>query len=43
MARSSILLPNALGARVRVVAPSTLLPAGAADMSVEVSTPWRRS
>lgn len=36
VARSNILLLNALGARVRVVAPSTLLPAGIADMSVEV-------
>ncbi|MEZ5781597.1 MAG: aspartate carbamoyltransferase catalytic subunit [Rhizobiaceae bacterium] len=37
VARSNILLLNALGARVVVVAPSTLLPAGIADMSVEVS------
>ncbi len=36
VARSNILLLNALGARVRVVAPSTLLPAGIRDMSVEV-------
>ncbi|EJF77334.1 aspartate carbamoyltransferase [Bartonella sp. DB5-6] len=36
VARSNILSLNALGARVRVVAPSTLLPAGIADMSVEV-------
>jgi len=36
VARSNILLLNALGARVRVVAPSTLLPSGMADMSVEV-------
>jgi aspartate carbamoyltransferase catalytic subunit len=36
VARSNILLLNALGARVRVVAPSTLLPSGIADMSVEV-------
>lgn len=36
VARSNILLLNALGARVRVVAPSTLLPAGIADMGVEV-------
>jgi len=36
VARSNILLLNALGARVRVVAPSTLLPAGIAQMSVEV-------
>lgn len=36
VARSNILTLNALGARVRVVAPSTLLPTGIADMSVEV-------
>ncbi|MDP2731768.1 MAG: aspartate carbamoyltransferase catalytic subunit [Hoeflea sp.] len=36
VARSNILLLNALGARVRVVAPSTLLPCGIADMGVEV-------
>lgn len=38
VARSNIILLNALGARVRVVAPSTLLPSGIADMSVEVFT-----
>ena len=36
VARSNILLLNALGARVRVVAPSTLLPKGVAEMGVEV-------
>ncbi|MGD9912820.1 MAG: aspartate carbamoyltransferase catalytic subunit [Rhizobiaceae bacterium] len=36
VARSNIILLNALGARVRVVAPSTLLPSGIADMGVEV-------
>ena len=36
--RSNILLLNALGARVRVVAPSTLLPAGIDEMGVEVFT-----
>ncbi|WP_322988054.1 aspartate carbamoyltransferase catalytic subunit [Hoeflea sp.] len=36
VARSNILLLNAMGARVRVIAPSTLLPAGIADMGVEV-------
>ncbi|TYR33776.1 aspartate carbamoyltransferase catalytic subunit [Mesorhizobium microcysteis] len=36
VARSNILLLNALGARVRVVAPSTLLPAGISAMGVEV-------
>ena len=36
VARSNILLLNALGARVRVVAPSTLLPAGIESMGVEV-------
>lgn len=38
VARSNILLLNALGARVRVIAPSTLLPAGVADLGVEVYT-----
>ncbi len=36
VARSNIILLNALGARVRVVAPSTLLPAGIAHMGAEV-------
>jgi len=36
VARSNFLSLNALGARVRVVAPSTLLPTGIEDMSVEV-------
>ena len=36
VARSNILLLNALGARVRVIAPSTLLPAGIANMGVEI-------
>ena len=36
VARSNILLLNAFGARVRVIAPSTLLPSGIADMGVEV-------
>ncbi len=36
VARSNIILLNALRARVRVVAPSTLLPAGIAGMGVEV-------
>ena len=36
VARSNIILLNQLGARVRVVAPSTLLPSGIEDMSVEV-------
>lgn len=36
VARSNIILLNAMGARVRVVAPSTLLPSGIEDMSVEV-------
>jgi aspartate carbamoyltransferase catalytic subunit len=38
VARSNILCLNALGARVRVVAPSTLLPAGIERMGVEVFT-----
>ncbi|PSJ61837.1 aspartate carbamoyltransferase catalytic subunit [Kumtagia ephedrae] len=36
VARSNILLLNAMGAFVRVAAPSTLLPAGIRQMSVEV-------
>ena len=36
VARSNIILLNALGARVKVVAPSTLLPTGIAGMGVEV-------
>jgi aspartate carbamoyltransferase catalytic subunit len=36
VARSNILLLNAMGARVRVVAPATLLPASIADMGCEV-------
>jgi aspartate carbamoyltransferase catalytic subunit len=36
VARSNILLLNALGADVRVVAPSTLLPAGIEEMGVRV-------
>jgi len=36
VARSNILLLNAMGATVRVVAPSTLLPTGIADMGVQV-------
>ncbi len=38
VARSNILLLNALNARVRVVAPSTLLPADAERLGVEVHT-----
>jgi aspartate carbamoyltransferase catalytic subunit len=36
VARSNILLLNAMGATVRVVAPSTLLPTGIAEMGVQV-------
>ncbi|VTZ23711.1 Aspartate carbamoyltransferase (fragment) [Methylocella tundrae] len=36
VARSNILLLSALGARVRVIGPSTLLPAGIERMGVEV-------
>lgn len=36
VARSNIVLLNALGARVKVVAPSTLLPAGIEQLGVEV-------
>ncbi len=38
VARSNIILLNALGARVRVVAPTTLLPTGIAELGVEVFT-----
>lgn len=38
VARSNIILLNALGARVRVIAPKTLLPPGIEDLGVEVFT-----
>ncbi len=38
VARSNIVLLNALGARVRVVGPSTLMPAGIGSMGVEPFT-----
>jgi aspartate carbamoyltransferase len=38
VARSDIILLSALGARVRVVGPSTLMPSGIAQMGVEVFT-----
>jgi aspartate carbamoyltransferase catalytic subunit len=41
VARSNILLLGALGAHVRVVGPSTLLPAGVEDMGVEVCRDMR--
>src|SRR5215210_416586 len=41
VARSNIILLNALGARVRVVAPSTLLPVGIERFGVEVSGDMR--
>ena len=41
VARSNILLLNALGAHVRVVGPSTLLPAGIERLGVEVFTDMR--
>ena len=41
VARSNILLLNALGARVRVIAPLTLLPAGIDRLGVEVFTDMR--
>jgi aspartate carbamoyltransferase catalytic subunit len=41
VARSNILLLGALGARVRVIAPSTLLPAGIGNMGVDVFTDMR--
>src|SRR5690349_22777955 len=41
VARSNILLLNTMGARVRVVAPSTLLPMGIERMGVEVARDMR--
>ena len=41
VARSNIMLLNAVGARVRVVAPSTLLPAGIERFGVEVAHDMR--
>ncbi|MCP5001098.1 MAG: aspartate carbamoyltransferase catalytic subunit, partial [Hyphomicrobiales bacterium] len=38
VARSNIILLNALGARVRVISPKTLLPAGIEELGVEVFT-----
>ncbi len=40
VARSNILLLNALGADVRVVGPSTLLPNGIEQMGCASSTTW---
>ena len=42
VARSNMILLSALGARVRVIAPSTLLPAGIERMGVEVFCDMRR-
>jgi len=42
VARSNILLLNTLGASVRVIGPSTLLPAGIERMGVEVFTDMRK-
>ena len=41
VARSNIILLNTLGARVRVVAPRTLLPAGVERFGVEVARDMR--
>jgi aspartate carbamoyltransferase catalytic subunit len=41
VARSNIILLNTMGARVRVVAPSTLLPRGIERMGVEVARDMR--
>ena len=41
VARSNIMLLNAVGARVRVIAPSTLLPAGIERFGVEVARDMR--
>ena len=42
VARSNMILLSALGARVRVIAPSTLLPAGIEQMGVEVYRDMRK-
>ena len=42
VARSNIILLSALGARVRLVAPSTLLPAGIQGFKVDVFTDMRK-
>ena len=42
VARSNMILLQAMGARVRVIAPSTLLPAGIERFGVEVFTDMRR-
>ncbi|MDX2265760.1 MAG: aspartate carbamoyltransferase catalytic subunit [Hyphomicrobiales bacterium] len=42
VARSNIFLFNALGARVRIIGPSTLLPRNAAPLGVEAFTDMRR-
>ena len=42
VARSNIILLSAMGARVRLVAPSTLLPPGIAGFKVETFTDMRR-
>jgi len=42
VARSNILLLAAMGARVRVVAPSTLLPSGIDRLGIEVHTSMRK-
>ncbi|MCP8939861.1 aspartate carbamoyltransferase catalytic subunit [Alsobacter sp. SYSU M60028] len=42
VARSNIILLNALGAEVRAIGPSTLLPAGLERMGVEVFTDMRK-
>ena len=42
VARSNILLLNALGARVRVIGPSTLLPKGIERLGVDVFTDMRK-
>jgi len=42
VARSNIILLNALGARVRVIGPSTLLPVGIERLGVDVFTDMRR-
>lgn len=41
VARSNIILLNALGARVRIVAPRTLLPAGIEQMGAEIYSSMR--
>ena len=42
VARSNLILLNAMGARVRLIAPSTLLPSGAESLGADVYTDMRK-